>query len=224
MQWPLQELAGLKGLTAVIPLLMSGFAFAYVVGYFLAFDLAWFPFFTLSEHIVFAIRALPIALATLVALLVAAEYPDFLRRAMPIWLVVLMLAAVIALVNRYLGLAATFVVIAGATVIHFRKSETNPSSAPMPYLVAHMMIMSLMIGYFSGNVWKFDRIVGPILPLPPSRAMHVHLNPSEAGNKPQLGHVIFVGDSRILFYDYQSRQLKLYQWKAVQEVHEAGVD
>jgi hypothetical protein len=53
MQWPLQELAGLKGLTGVIPILMSAFAFAYVVGYFLAFDLAWFPFFSLSEHIVF---------------------------------------------------------------------------------------------------------------------------------------------------------------------------
>jgi hypothetical protein len=57
---------------------------------------------------------------------------------MPIWIVVLMLAAVIALVNRYLGLVATFVVIAGATLIHFRKSETNTSSAPMPYFVAHI--------------------------------------------------------------------------------------
>jgi hypothetical protein len=143
---------------------------------------------------------------------------------MPIWIVVLILAAVIALVNRYLGIAATFMVIAGATLIHFTKSETNPSSTPMPYLVAHMMIMSLMIGYFSGNVWKFDGIVNPIVPLPLSRAMHVHLNSSEADNKPRLGHVMFVGDSRILFYDYQSHQLKLYQWKAVEEVHETGVD
>ena len=46
-------------LIAGLPLLASGFAFMYVVGYFLAFDLAWFAFFSLSEHVVFALRALP---------------------------------------------------------------------------------------------------------------------------------------------------------------------
>jgi hypothetical protein len=218
------EGAGLKGLTSVIPLLMSGFAFAYGVGYFLAFDLAWFPFFSLSEHIVFAIRALPIALAAVVALFVAAEHPHFLRRAMPIWIIILILAAAIALVNRYLGLTATFAAIAGATFIHSRKSAINTTSAPLPYLVAHMLIVSLLIGYLSGNVLKVDRIVDPFLPLPLSRAMHVHFNPSEAGDKAELGHVIFVGDARILLYDYKSHQLKLYPWKAIQEVHETGID
>jgi hypothetical protein len=48
---PLTEMSALTGLTAVIPLLLSGFAFAYVVGYFLAYDLGWFSVFSLSEQI-----------------------------------------------------------------------------------------------------------------------------------------------------------------------------
>jgi hypothetical protein len=40
----------------------TGFAFSYVVGYFLAFDISSFSFFSLSEHVVFALWALPIAI------------------------------------------------------------------------------------------------------------------------------------------------------------------
>jgi hypothetical protein len=221
---PLKDMSALTGLTAVVPVLLSGFAFAYVVGYFLAYDLAWFPFFSLSEHIVFAMRALPIAVAVLVGLLVAAEYPQLLKRATPGWIVVLGLAAAIALLNRYLALCATFIVIAVATLLHHRKSATN-TSATLPYLAAHMMVMSLIIGYLSANVLKFDSLIDPFLPPMLSRAMHVHLSTSEGGKSAErLGHVIFVGDARILFYDYEARQLKLYPWTSVQEVHESGVD
>jgi len=39
-----------KDLPVVGPVIGSSFAFAYVVGYFYAFDIAWFPFFSLPEH------------------------------------------------------------------------------------------------------------------------------------------------------------------------------
>jgi hypothetical protein len=105
----LKDLNALGGMSAVIPLIMSGFAFAYVVGYFLAFDLAWFPFFSLSEHIVFAIRALPIAVAGMLVLLIAVEFPQWQRRAIWawIWILVLIVAAAFALVWRYPGLVLT---------------------------------------------------------------------------------------------------------------------
>jgi hypothetical protein len=35
------------------------------------------------------------------------------------------------------------------------------------------------------------------------------------------GHVVFVGDQRILFYDYALHKVQLYQWKDVNEVHES---
>jgi hypothetical protein len=68
-EWSAQSLA------AVVPILASTFAFAFVVGYFLAFDISWFPFFSLSEHVVFALRALPIAVGASVVFLLAMRYP-----------------------------------------------------------------------------------------------------------------------------------------------------
>ena len=59
-----QELIGL------VPIVASGFAVAYNVGYFLAYDISWLPFFSLPEHIVFALRALPIAIGASVAFLI----------------------------------------------------------------------------------------------------------------------------------------------------------
>src|SRR5215471_5118146 len=60
-------------LIPVAPMVAGAFAFAFVVGYFLAFDIAWFAFFTLSEHAVFALRALPIAIGISSAFLIAFE-------------------------------------------------------------------------------------------------------------------------------------------------------
>jgi hypothetical protein len=61
----------LNNLTVVVPVTASAFAFAYVVGYFYAFDIAWFPSFSLSDHLVFALRALPVAIGASVGLLTA---------------------------------------------------------------------------------------------------------------------------------------------------------
>ena len=60
----------LKDLTVAVPFVASCFAFAFVVGYFYAFDIPWFAFFSFTEHLVFALRALPIAIGGSVGFLV----------------------------------------------------------------------------------------------------------------------------------------------------------
>jgi hypothetical protein len=65
-----------KDLPVVGPMIGSSFAFAYVVGYFYAFDIAWFPFFSLPEHLVLALRALPMAIAASVVFLIALSPAD----------------------------------------------------------------------------------------------------------------------------------------------------
>jgi hypothetical protein len=224
----LKDLNALGGLSAVIPLIMSGFAFAYVVGYFLAFDLAWFPFFSLSEHIVFAIRALPIAVAGMLVLLVAIEFPQWQKRAMWvwIWILVLIVAAAFALVWRYPGLVLTFLATAMITYIRHRRSKTNGTSATVPYLVGQLMILSMIIGFCSGKSWWIDRyyiepLVGNSYSL--SRTMHVH-SKSEDGNADSgTGHLIFVGSVGILFYDYETG-LSFYRWEKVETLHEPRDD
>jgi hypothetical protein len=217
--WPLKELTLLKDDTTVIPFLLSGFAFAYVIGYFLAFDLAWLPFFSLSEHIVFALRALPFAVAALVALLFAKEFPHLLGRVILVWICVLWAAAVIALMTRYFGLFVTFAVVAVATRIYYKQYQNDNNAAAMPYLAAQLMILSLMVGYLSGTILKADGFIDDHIPHWFSRSMHVHLIAEK--NDARNGHVVFVGDQRILFYDYALHKVLLYQWKDVAEVHES---
>jgi hypothetical protein len=55
-------LTPMRDLLVLAPLLGTGVAIAYNFGYFLAFDIDYFSFFSLTEHIVFALSALPIAL------------------------------------------------------------------------------------------------------------------------------------------------------------------
>jgi len=56
------------------PALASLFALTYVVGYFYAFDIAWFPFFSFTEQLVFALRALPTAIGAFVVFLIAVHH------------------------------------------------------------------------------------------------------------------------------------------------------
>jgi hypothetical protein len=236
-QWSLTESA------AVIPLLMSGFAFAYVVGYFLAFDIAWFPFFSLSEHVVFALRALPIAVAASVCLLLAAKFPQFLKHAKWPWVGVLAAAALIAILYRYLALFISFAIIAIATILYETKSETdisaagksetNLSSITMLFLVAQLMTMSVIVGFFSGSFWWVESYLYKHIPFALSRTMHLHLKPSNGVNSTSLpvgstshpvGHLIFVGNSGLLFYEYGLHRVQLYRWEEIEAVHESDSD
>jgi hypothetical protein len=51
----------LKDLTVAVPFVASSFAFAFVVGYFYAFDIAWFAFFSFTEQLVFELCQLQLA-------------------------------------------------------------------------------------------------------------------------------------------------------------------
>jgi hypothetical protein len=236
-QWSLTELA------AAVPLVMSGFAFAYVVGYFLAFDIAWFPFFSLSEHVVFALRALPIAVAASVCLLLAAKFPQYLKRAKWPWVGALAAAAVLALLFRYLALSLSFAIIAIATVAYETKPkvdmtlagkfETNLSLPTMLFIVAQLMTMSVIVGFLSGRSWWVESYLYKHIPFALSRTMHLHLKPASGPNSTSfpvvsaslpVGHLIFVGNSGLLFYEYGLHEVKLYRWEEIEAIHESDSD
>jgi hypothetical protein len=97
---------------------------------FLAFDISWFPFFSLSEHVVFALRALPIAIGASVLFLVALRYPQiqahwkFLRekshRFSIAWICILAGAPVLALLGAHFALCLSFCLIALGAFIYPR--------------------------------------------------------------------------------------------------------
>jgi hypothetical protein len=54
--------AALKELTALAPVRAPAFAFSFVIGYFGGIDISWLSFFSISDQVLFALRALPVAI------------------------------------------------------------------------------------------------------------------------------------------------------------------
>ena len=114
-----------KDLTVIGPTMASVFAFTYVVGYFYAFDIAWFPFFSFTEHLVFALRALPIAIGASAAFLIALSFSTdedrwkwfygkgrWLRKPLSIvWILVISVIALGLLLTGHFGLFASIATI-----------------------------------------------------------------------------------------------------------------
>jgi hypothetical protein len=231
-EWSLNELA------VVIPILASGFAFAFVVGYFLAFDIAWFPFFSLSEHVVFALRVLPIAIGASVGLVIALRFSKiekywprlqgkgylFFRA----WICVLLLAAALAGFSIHFGLASSFLLIAFGAFVHHRVHVSNKSSlANILYWTTTLLVLCLMFGFLSGLVLKFDtlrRFLNSVTrhsitgySIAPS--MIVDVKP-DYGPKFYIGQVIFVGNSGVLFFDSEVRRIHLIRWRDIIDISE----
>ena len=60
---------GLKLLTVVTPVFATSIAVIYDVGFFFGLDIGFFTFFTFSEHLVFALQAIPFALPAALGIL-----------------------------------------------------------------------------------------------------------------------------------------------------------
>jgi hypothetical protein len=142
-------------------------------GLLLAFDISWFPFFSLSEHVVFALRALPIAIAASVALLVALRYSKlenhwrYLQGKRHwfaiLWICSLVLAGILAYLSGHLGLCISFLFVALGAFIHYRVPTSHKSFANILYWTTTVTVLTLMAGYLSGNGWKAAREIDECL-------------------------------------------------------------
>lgn len=189
-----------KDLTTVVPIAATSFAFAYVVGYFLAFDIFWFPFFSLSEHIVFAIRALPVAIGASVVFLIALTHPRMQNHSKLCgticWILVLVAAAILAILSAHFALVASFCLVAVGASIYYRSPAPQMSFANILYWAITLTVICLMVGYLSVISWKWawelDQLLGhKVFPL--RHPMIVQI-----GNDAKLGQIIFVGNQRLL--------------------------
>jgi hypothetical protein len=204
-----------KDLPVVAPVIGSGFAFAYVVGYFYAFDVAWFPFFSLSEHLVLALRALPMAIGASVGLLIALSPVDrrwkWLRKNtrwfVSGWIVILIVLAVLASTSKHFGLAVSFLGIAfGTWLFHYR--STPPSfSVRVLYWAATLMVLSLILGFASGSAYRIPRNFRY------ERCMSV-----DTGSNHWVGHLISAGALSVLIYDYPSKEVQLVPRESIERM------
>jgi hypothetical protein len=212
-----------KDFIPVAPMVAGAFAFAYVVGYFLSFDIAWFPFFTLSEHVVFALRALPIAIGLSFVFLIAFEVgraaeEGWLKHWLTYaWITFLLGTAVGIFQYNHAGLALTLVFIAiGGLFYHLNPAIRTPV-ARFLLSATNMMLVSVIVGVFSGSTWRLPYLQSD------SRAMGIKVG---ANPEYSIGHVIFAGGDNILFYEFetktQSGATHLYRWADVKDIVECS--
>jgi hypothetical protein len=124
-------------LTAAVPVIATSFAFAFNVGYFTAIDIGWFSIFSLQEHVVFALRAIPIAVVALVLFVIGLNLPPLMhseRSTRPgswpfvlwwvslsgflVWIIVLLVAAYVSLKGFKLSFFFAFIVVLAGSFIH----------------------------------------------------------------------------------------------------------
>jgi hypothetical protein len=215
-----------KDLIAIVPVVATSFAFAYVVGYFLAFDISWFPFFSLSEHTVFAIRALPVAIGVSIVFLILITHSQiqdsWKYRGTVCWILVLVAAAILAILYAHLALAASFSLVAVGAYIHYRSPAPRMSFTNILYWAITLTVVCLIVGCLSATSWKWawelDRYFGHrVFPL--RHPMIVQI-----GKDARLGQIVFVGDQSVLFYEYETKTTHLWPRAAIQELCESTED
>jgi hypothetical protein len=206
-----------NGLTSMAPTTAaSAFAFAFVVGYFSAFDITWMPFFSLSEHIVLALRALPVAIAGSVALLLVLTYAEWLQGRgswlLLLWLACLFAAAFFSFAYLHIGLFAFFLFIAVFTIAYYKAPPPPKSTANVLYWASNLLALTFMIGFCSGFAWKVDQLAH----LPFSSQMDIELGEGEH----VFGHVIAAGNTAVLAYDFREKDVRLLARSNIRSIAE----
>jgi hypothetical protein len=182
-----------------IPAILSFFAYTYVIGWFLASDIAWFPFFTLSDHARFAVRALPLVAAA--SIIVLTMYPNWKQYSWLAWLwvIALVLFATWALFTSHITMAT----IIGLMVwfeISRRLSESFIEPSSIIYLIVNLMVLSIIAGFISASTWMYL----PLAHLRTAPLMTVHLKEPLPGDKKVLaGRAMFAGEKLVLFYEHR---------------------
>ena len=203
------------------PIVASLFAFAYNVGYFEAIDIGWFSFFSLSDHVTFAIRALPVAVAASVGLLIALAIPEleqkltngYGRKALTS---VLFIFAAISLFFLHGGLFFAFLLFGIAAkyypwVLKRISSVRTRSFASIVYSTVLFFVLSFTAGVISAWVAK----IPPDFQSRPSVSFSVQ-------NNHHNGRVVFSGTEAALIYE-RNCGMYLIKRKDIGEIREPDI-
>lgn len=229
-------------LAAVASPAASIFAFSYVIGYFYAVDISWFAFFSLTEHLVFALRALPIVIGASVGFLIALRLSWVVHRLprkwLHVWLLVgflvwfffLISAAVWFFLSGHVGMALVALLIAVGAIVH---------NLPLPpfrfetelYWGVNMIVLSFLIGTASGNAWRFQSC----FPLSPDNVVvkskgnssEPKSNPSAPepnsnSSAPFIGRVMFSGSSGVLICDHELKGMHFVRLDDVKAIYQCS--
>jgi hypothetical protein len=154
------------------------FAFAFNVGYFSAVDISLFSLFSVSEHVVFAIRALPVAVGLVIIFGIILSLPSIeevdirwtrtlhIWRSIVIWCWVLFLLVtgfVMWLWFKHFGLGFSLIAVSGGALWHHFVGRFKASPAPtMIYWISTAVFVAFFIGYGAGWTIKLSDLYSVI--------------------------------------------------------------
>lgn len=226
--WSLKELIAAA---PIVPIVASSFAITYNLGYLLAFDLSWFSFFSLTDHVVFALRAIPVAVGLSVAFLIGFIDPPgggITYRFAVLSIVALgFVTALLGFLSGHIGLFLVYLFVMGRAFIH-RNLSHRTSPFNILYWGVVITLMSLIVGYLSAvggrYISELDRHHDYFVL---ASSMGIDVSPSKSSlpsqeQKQQLhyvGEVIFVGSRGVLFHPY-GKSARFFQWVNIQNIYQ----
>lgn len=219
------------------PALGSIFAFAYVVGYFYAIGIGWFAFFSFTDQLVFALRALPIAVGALVLFLVGISLSTGMHKLTWIieyerqlfiilnfcWIAVLLSLSVLILRSGSIGATCSFIAISIGTGYFMTSKKPRPLLIHALYWGINITVLCLLLGYGSGTFW-----ISGLYKHFGVDSMFVVPKESDSGTGsekskdnamgPSVGHVLFSGTTGVLLYDYGYKRVRFTRWEGIEEI------
>lgn len=207
----------IKEFAVLVPTLTATLALAYDVGYFTGADLRFFSFFTLAEHLVFALQGVPLIVGVLVYVAVAQvgavtvlRFKRFVKASgerhprLTFFFALLTIALAVLAVGLlvYFNLRALAVAALLAPVLIVM--QRSRSRAILPVAVIGAFVLSFSFGV---DFSRLDRIA-------PWAEHSIEMG----DGKLLIAKLIRAGERGILVYGEDSRQYRLIRWDGIKAV------
>lgn len=204
----------------LIPLLGSALAITYDVGYFAGVGGSFFTLFSLNEHIVFALQALPIALFAATALVLFLHYLDrrFIRlvhKRSPVifWSVLVLSALTLLAVSTVLLPWSAFALM--MLSVSCASLPVSPWMAPVPRAIfasfaAAMFTFSFGYAVAVRSVQTPDRLV------PNMRALATI--ETKSGGGAIQGKILRSGERGLLIFEPDKKRATMLRWDEIKQI------
>lgn len=230
------EFSRLKELAVLVPLLGTAIAITYDVGFFWGLEINYFSFFSLTEHIVFAIEALPLALAVSFAVTVqfvlasvfgqrhkeTAEratsaldlpkqlewYNKSIARTKRAMLVGGVFSLASLVVGWFVGVPLSVLALNFCLVLYALGFYFYSNILSSPFFIANYVGIGSLLVTFAAGVDVQEWFV--------RRGKIVHAISLE--NSELTGRVVRAGERGVLFFNPGSREISFVRWDAVKRV------
>jgi hypothetical protein len=207
-----------KEALVLIPLIGSTLAITYDVGYFYGIDISFFTFFSVTEHFIFAMEALPLAFsfAVVIMFLIGTEPARRLKQRSEKrdtnkwlgWLMLLFpllgLAWIVISIVYYGRVGAISAVIAGTIMGYLYKTSQSRN-----VIFIGLGVVVLLLAWGTG----FDFGHSVLREVNTSHSI-------QTGNQALAVNIIRSGDKGVLYYEPKEKQIGFLKWDQIQKISE----